>query len=262
MMPASLIPSAEPFFFPGGASGCLLVHGFTGAPKEMRWLGEYLAAQGHTVLAVRLAGHASRPEDLLRVHWQDWLLSVMDGWYLLNGALERHPPQSKRIFVIGLSLGGVLALLLAAQQPVDGVVTLSTPYALPQDPRLPFIGILSWIQPRVAKGEPDWHNPQAAQDHVEYPYYPTKAIIEVKEALERMRAVLSEIHTPALLMHSREDGSVDPKNMKLIYDHLGSEDKKMLWVENSGHVIVREPQRQRVFEAVNQFIKRLSQEHS
>jgi carboxylesterase len=50
-----IIPSAEPFYFPGGKTGCLLVHGFTGSPKEMRWMGEYLAGQGYTVLGVRLA---------------------------------------------------------------------------------------------------------------------------------------------------------------------------------------------------------------
>ncbi len=67
-----LIPTAEPFVFPGGPVGCLLVHGFTGTPKEMRWLGEYLAGQGHTVLGVRLAGHATQPEDMIRARWWDW----------------------------------------------------------------------------------------------------------------------------------------------------------------------------------------------
>jgi carboxylesterase len=257
MLP-SFIPGAEPFFFPGGANGCLLVHGFTGTPKEMRWMGEYLAHQGHTVLGVRLAGHATQPTDLLRIHWQDWLLSVMDGWYLLKGALDRHPAEKRRTIVIGLSLGGALSLLLAAHKPVDGVVALSTPFKLPQDPRLPFISLLRWIQPRVAKGEPDWHNPQAAQDHVEYPYYPTKAIIEVRETLKHMRSVLTEIRVPVLLVHSREDRSVDPSNVRRIYDHLGSKEKNLLWVEDSGHVVVREPQRERIFEAVNQFTDKLS----
>ncbi|MBI1854527.1 MAG: carboxylesterase, partial [Chloroflexi bacterium] len=64
-----IIPTAEPFFLPGSKTGCLLIHGFTGAPKEMRWMGEYLADKGYSVLGVRLAGHATRPEDMIRSNW-------------------------------------------------------------------------------------------------------------------------------------------------------------------------------------------------
>ena len=59
-----IIPTAEPFYLPGNNIGCLLVHGFTGAPKEMRWMGEFLGNQGYTVLGIRLAGHATTPEDM------------------------------------------------------------------------------------------------------------------------------------------------------------------------------------------------------
>ncbi len=76
-------PTAEPFFFPGKGEkariGCLVTHGFTGAPKEMRWMGEYLNRQGYTVCGIRLAGHATRLKDMVRSRWQDWLLSVEDG---------------------------------------------------------------------------------------------------------------------------------------------------------------------------------------
>ena len=43
-----IIPSAEPFYYQGNKIGCLLIHGFTGTPKEMRLMGEYLANQGYT----------------------------------------------------------------------------------------------------------------------------------------------------------------------------------------------------------------------
>ena len=97
-----VIPTAEPFFFRGGPTACLLIHGFTGAPKEMRWMGEYLAGQGYSVLGVRLAGHATKPADLIRTRWQDWLASVEDGYHLLQG-------DCAQIFVCGLSMGGILS---------------------------------------------------------------------------------------------------------------------------------------------------------
>ena len=147
-MSLNIIPTAEPFFFPGGPTGVLLVHGFTGAPKEMRWMGEYLAKQGYTVLGVRLAGHATQPADMLRVTWQDWLTSVEDGWHLLRGAADQ-------VFVAGLSMGGTLALLLASQVEVAGVIAMSTPYEMSPDPRLRFIKWLRWIYPSAPKGQSD-----------------------------------------------------------------------------------------------------------
>jgi carboxylesterase len=83
-----IIPSAEPFFHPGGGVGCLLVHGFTGTPKEMTWFGDHLVKEGHTVLGIRLAGHATTPEDLARTRWLDWLASVEDGINILKGCTQ------------------------------------------------------------------------------------------------------------------------------------------------------------------------------
>lgn len=245
-----LIPTAEPFFFPGGSTGVLLVHGFTGTPKEMRWMGEYLAGQGHTVLGVRLAGHATRPADMVRMRWQDWLASVEDGWHLLNGVVQR-------IFLAGLSMGGALALLFASRYPVAGVVAMSTPYALPDDPRLRFIKVLRWVTPRVPKGPSDWRNLEAARDHVDYPAYPARAIAELRDLLAAMRAALPEVRTPVLLVHSRDDAGIDPRNMQLIYDHLGSRDKEMFFVQDCGHVVTREPERDRIFQETERFIRRV-----
>lgn len=259
MLP-NIIPTAEPFFFPGGPTGCLLVHGFTGTPKEMRWMGEYLAAQGYSVLGVRLTGHATQPEDLLRARWSDWLTSVADGWHLLHHVADR-------IFLIGLSMGGILCLRFAAPPyasrcPVSGVIGLSTPYALRADWRLPYIKLLRWLVPSVPKGPPDWRSLEAAQDHIDYPNYPTRAIAELRDLLVEMRSALPEVSLPTLLIHSSGDsgaGGFDPHSMQKIYAHLGSHDKQMLWIEASGHVITRDAQRQQVFQAAADFIARVSQ---
>ncbi len=74
------------------------------------------------------------------MRWQDWVTSVEDGYYLLKGWVDQ-------VFVVGLSMGGILSLLFASQHPVSGVVAMSTPYALPDDPRLPFIRIISVLFP-------------------------------------------------------------------------------------------------------------------
>ena len=250
-----LIPSAEPFFFPGRPTGCLLVHGFTGAPKEMRWLGEYLASQGHTVLGVRLSAHATQPEDMIRSRWWDWVASVEDGWAMLSGCTER-------IIVIGLSMGGILALLSASYQPVAGVVAMAVPYHLPQDPRLHFIKLLSRFRRYQPKGPSAWYDMEAYREHVSYPGDPTRAYAELRDLLVEMRAGLARVSAPALLIYSKNDQTVKASDghMEKIHDGLGSRIKQTLWVENSGHVITRDAARQTVFQAVGEFVAKISEE--
>jgi carboxylesterase len=248
-----IMPTAEPFFFPGGQTGCLLVHGFTGTPKEMRWLGEHLAEEGHTVLGVRLAAHATQPQDMLRARWQDWLASVEDGWHLLSGCTQK-------IFVMGLSMGGMLSLTLASAYPVAGVVAMSAPHHLPPDPRLPFIRPISLFKPFFPKGPSNWYDPQAHQQHADYPADPTRAYLEVRDLMAVMRSGLPRVSAPALLIYSRNDQTVTPeeRHMEQIYAELGSQDKQTLWVDNSCHVVTEDADRQIVFQAAASFVARVS----
>jgi carboxylesterase len=259
-----ILATAEPFFLPGetGRAGCLLIHGFTGTPKEMRWMGEYLQQRGLTCLGVRLAGHATRPQDMIRSRYTDWIASVEDGYHLLRGALggesQRETPP---LFLVGLSMGGVLSLLMSTRLPVAGVVAISTPYALPSDPPLWLVKGLSWFVPALkkSKGPPGtgWFDQQAWREHVSYPKNPTRSIAELLPLLAEMRAALPQVRVPVLLIHSRDDRYVLPENMDRIYAALGASTKERLWVTGSGHIVTREPPRQQVFEAAFQFIRRI-----
>jgi carboxylesterase len=250
-----ILPGGEPFFFPGGQVGCLLTHGFTATPQEMRRLGEHLAGQGYTVLGVRLFGHATHLEDLARAHWRDWLASIEDGFHLLTD-------QCTQVVVAGLSMGGALSLLLATRFPVAGVVALSTLLYLPLDPRLkllrPILRPLSLVLPYIPKGPPDWVDPQAARERVAYSAYPLRAVLQLEGLLSEMRHKLPEIHVPVLLMHSKNDHFVTPDHMPAIYEQLGTTDKAMTWVENSGHIISCDADRQAVFAATSEFISRVT----
>ena len=106
-----ILPGAEPFFLPGGKRGVLLIHGFTGLPAELLLLGQYLNKRGYTVLGVRLAGHATTVEDMSHMTGEDWMDSVRDGYALLSGICED-------ISAVGHSMGGLLALRLAAEKPL------------------------------------------------------------------------------------------------------------------------------------------------
>ena len=215
----------------------------------------FLHGQGYTCLGIRLAGHATHPEDMIRSTRADWIASVEDGYHTLCGLTDK-------IFMIGLSMGGVLSLLLAAHLDVMGVVALSTPYRMPSDYPVWLMRLFSYFMPfhRKGSGEPGsgWFDSSAYREHISYPRNPVRSAAELKLLILEMRKSLPEVHVPVLLMHSRDDRYVLPDNMEQIYNKLtGASDKSRLFISGSGHVLPRDAARQDVFQRTLEFIQRV-----
>ena len=88
----------------------LLIHGFTGAPPEMRLVADYLNQRGVTISAPLLPGHGTTVQDMNRCRWTDWTDHVQQ-------ALSDLQKRCQTAFVGGLSMGSLLALFLAADRP-------------------------------------------------------------------------------------------------------------------------------------------------
>jgi len=247
-----LQPGGEPFAFAGGPIGVLLVHGFTGAPQEMRRLGDFLAAKRMTVLGIRLPGHGTRPEDLERVTWRDWLEAVARGADLLRG-------RCARVFVCGLSLGGLLVLCEAARRPPDGLIVMASPYRI-RDVRLRFLWLLKRLFPYTGKGPSDLRDPEVRAEHVSYSRYPLSAVEEVLRVLRAATSSLPQVCCPALLIYSYADRTVPPDQGWVIYHRLGSTDKTIHWLTQSGHVIPEDVEREEAFDQIARFIQRVAGE--
>lgn len=255
----NIIETAEPFFLPGNRSGVLLTHGFTGTPKEMRWMGDYLNKQGYTCLAIRLAGHATTPEDMIASRWTDWTASFEDGFHLLRGMTDR-------VFLAGLSMGGILSLLMSTRLDTAGVIAMSTPYELPGDHHYPvwFIKLYSMFKKyaqksREAPGE-SWFDKEAFKEHISYPRNPIRSIAELKSLILAMQAALPEVRKPVLLIHSKNDRYVSYQNMERIHERLVNvSDKTKAYVTESGHVVTRDAARHQVFELARDFIRRVEE---
>ncbi|MFQ5923269.1 MAG: alpha/beta hydrolase [Anaerolineales bacterium] len=252
----NVMPGGEPFFYPGGSEmGCLLSHGFTGAPEEMRWMGKHLAGQGITTLGVRLFGHATQPADMNRARQQDWLASVEDGYHMLAN-------QVSKLVVVGLSMGGALSMIMARDFPVAGVAVMSTPPWFPDDrvrqlrPILPLVSKLRKYAPQ--DDESDWHDKEAERANVHYPVWPVRASAELHDLLDEMRNTLDQVTVPALLIYSRGDGGIPKESGQVMYDRLGSTNKELLWLTESGHNIPMDASREQAFEATAAFVRRVA----
>jgi len=218
-------------------------------------MGEYLNERGFTCLGVRLSGHATIPEDMIASRWTDWTASVEDAYSLLSGIADK-------IFLVGLSMGGVLSLLMSTRLDVKGVVAMSTPYKLPDDPRLRHIELIARAVPFMPKSDEEpgasWFDKEAWKDHLSYPQNPVRSIGELNKLLGEMRVALPKVSVPVLLIHSRDDKYVLPESMEMIHGDLtGASDKTKLYITGSGHVIPRDAARHQAFESALEFIQRV-----
>lgn len=224
-------------------------------------MGEYLNQNGFTCLGIRLTGHATDMEDMRRANWTDWTASVEDGFHLLSGSVDR-------IYLAGLSMGGVLSLLMSMKLNAAGVVAMSTPFALPRDPRnypvwfIKLYGRFFKYAPKSGE-EPgaSWFDKQAFAGHISYPQNPVSSVAELKILLHEMQAALPQVRKPVMLIHSKDDPYVLPENMERIYAGLvNASDKTKLYVTGSGHVVTRDAARGQVFEAALEFIHKVERQ--
>jgi carboxylesterase len=249
------MPGAEPFRFDApGHLACLLVHGFTGSANELRYLGLHLAESGITAHGILLSGHGTRPEEMARYTYHDWIADV-------ERALDQLLDEGKQVFIGGLSMGGTLALNVAARRRNDsriaGVIALAAPLRL-VDWRLsllPILGVVirwqSWSKPDI-KDEAQWER------HVAYRRFHVRALVQLIRLLKETRQLLPAVHQPLLVIHSKLDNTVPPFNAELIVRRAESQRTRLVWLENCYHVMTLDYDSEQVHREVVDFIR----EHS
>lgn len=252
---SGIMRGAEPFYLEGGDAACLLVHGFTSTPQEMRALGRFLHGKGFTVQGLLLPGHGRTPQDLNGTTWNDWYDAVAAAEVRLR---ERH----RFVFLIGSSTGAALVLHHAAVSHPDGVVAFSPSLYLKV--RVLHVldterhgGLLEMLFPYIRKGQPAIKDPAARARHLTYQLFPIAAVRSLLQLSEKVREELPEITAPLLIIQSRADQTVDPESARLLYDTVSSPRKELVWLSRSNHVISVDYEAETVFEETARFLGEL-----
>jgi carboxylesterase len=226
--PVSILPGAEPFSHDGNDVGVLVCHGFTGSPQSMRPWARALADAGYTVRLPLLPGHGTTWQDLNRTRWTDWYATASTNLDDLNR-------RCRAVVVTGLSMGGTLALRLAAQRgdDVSGVVVVN-PAVKAEDVRLRALPVLQYLLPSLPGIGSDIKKPGVTE--LAYPRNPLRALHSMTQLWADVVADLPRITQPLLLLHSPQDHVVPPSSSALVLRRVSSADVQEVLCEDSYHV--------------------------
>ena len=256
-------------------TGVFLIHGLTGSPTEMAPLEKTLRRAGYQTAVPLIAGHGAGHKELLTTIWQDW----RDG---LRRELETLAQTCDEIVIVGLCAGGLLGLLLAAENDkVQEVVSLSpdlgfrvpgpmmpwTRFLLPVASHIPWLRRHGYwtqkppyglknprLQQRIARAIAASVQGQTKEFGTFRTYVGT--IRELKRLQQAVSHRLPSVRCPALLIHSVEDSLFSIRNVTVMYHELGSSKKEIALITGCDHVITVDLRKEDVARRVVRFIAR------
>lgn len=242
-----LLPGAEPYHHEGGPVGALLCHGLTGTPQSLRPWAHRLAAAGLSVSLPRLPGHGTSWREMARTRWEDWYAEVDRAFEELRGRCER-------VFVMGLSLGGCMALRLAEERGTDvaGLV-LVNPSLVAEDRRLALLPVLRFVAP-PQPGLGDDVKREGAHE-LAYDRLPVTALVGLPKLWSATRAKLGDVHQPVLVFRSTEDHVVGPRSVAALREGLSSTDFEERSCPDSYHVATLDNDAEMIFDASLAFVR-------
>lgn len=222
---------ASPFDLPGGSgAAALCLHGLTGTPYEVRPLGEALAAAGIRAVGPVLPGHNDTPERLAGIHHEEWCAAA-------RRELQRLRRDHERVFGVGLSMGGLLVLDLAADDALDAAVVVGVPLRLAQ-PAAALVPVARLFLRAVSKsGGSDIRDPAARARHPSYPVMPLAAVRQLQHLQRRVRRGLARVKVPLLVAHGAHDRTANPADAQEIMAAVGSAERAHLVLEDSAHIV-------------------------
>lgn len=233
-------------------TGILFIHGFTGTPWVFREFEEHFKTRGFIISAPILPGHGTQPKDLISVSWQEWVECARTHFYQLA-------PQCDKIFLVGLSMGGAIALLLGTEVPCHGIVSISAPFRFrkPWVLALPILRLFFryWKKSTGANGN-------EIPEELGYDRYPLSALRQLLLLLKNLRAKIHNGQSPVLIIHGRKDKKVPVQNAEWIYNAISGNEKKLVILDSNHHVITKGETAPQIAALILDFIEKYSKENT
>ncbi len=244
-------------FLNGDSTICLLIHGFASGPQELKYLAEFLHNKGHSVRTVLLCGHNQTPSQLSSVTWKQWDNQIKSE---LN---EIKQSGFRDIFVIGFSMGGLLALRAGLDPMVRGVILINPcVFVFDRDfyylPLKPLIKASSFLIPYLfRKKDLSFYYQHQKCKRIVYHQIPLESVYQLIILTDSTRAIVKDFDRPILIIHAEDDKTVDPYSSRYIFESVKSSQKFQVILSSGGHLIVLNDHRDKVFSEAFAFIENL-----
>jgi carboxylesterase len=238
--------------------GVLILHGWTTSLDGVREVEPPLKALGLPTRMPILRGHnAESPEALRWITWHAWVLDA-------KSALQDLLTEVNKVIVIGHSMGGLIALTLAAEQgeQLDSIILAAPAIQISSmfAPGRPFNFLFPLLQILFKNwdiSQKKYADKSLAQYDTNYPWVPTDSIATLFNFSKVTRNRLAEVRTPALIIHSHNDSIVSPKTVEIIYNDISTpvELKRIVWFEKSEHELFRDCERSAIIDVIVNYVR-------
>ena len=235
-----------------GSPGVLLLPGFGDTPQTVSLLARRLAKAGYSVLAPLLPGHGRTMEAFTKSRADDWVDAA-------RGSLLEMRDRHAAVSIVGLSMGGALGVVMAAEvQDISSLILIAPYVGMPLQLRV--AARTHWLWGRTA-GEINARNPRSIRDPIErekniaYGAVTGRALFELSRIVKRAREALTDVTAPTLIVQSREDPRISPGVAEFELKELGAREKQLIWTEGAGHIITVDYGRERVFSEVEKWLQ-------
>ncbi len=229
------------FFYSGNKTGFVLVHGFTATTTEVKPLAERLYQQGYTISAPLLPGHDTHPDDLNRVHWQEWYKTVSQAYLELRKTCDQ-------VWLGGESMGALLCLLVASEFPEVAGLLLFSPALKVRKLNAAYLAqfFMKYLDKSHKSDDRQWKG---------YNVYPLKGAVQLLKLQKQVRRNLHKVTQPTLVVVSEADQTVPVSSGSMIIKSISSQTKKLVVLSHASHTMLLDKDNQKIIDQAIEFVK-------
>ena len=233
--PDGIVVGASPIELPApDGAGVLLLHGFGDTPQTLSYLAAYLHSQGWGVHAPLLPGHGRTLEAFETSRMADWIAEA-------RVALSQMRARYESVSIVGLSMGGSLATILAGESSDIQAVVLLAPYLsmptrLRRAARMHYAlgALLPYLR---GGGERSIRDPAELARSLAYGFTTPRLMSELSRIVAMARAAAPQVSAPTLVVQSRQDNRIPPDAAERAFALFTTTQRRLVWTEGNGHVI-------------------------